>query len=245
MPKPAHILAKPGDIAKIVVTSGDPERTEQIARMLDKPKLVNKNRGFTTYTGSYNGVRLTVAAHGIGGPSASVVYEELKMLGAKVIVRFGTAGGLIDDLAVGEFVVPVGAAYLDGSLRSYVQDGVLPPVPDFVITANIIRACAAARVSFTTGLVFSSDAFYEQDPKFLAGWTKRGVIAVEMECATLFTLAYLRGFRAASLLLLSNSLVRKGEKALATAEKLKPYVERGGILLLEALTNEAVTSLAQ
>jgi len=243
LPKPAHILAKPGDIAKIVVTSGDAERTEQVARMLDDPRLVNTNRGFTTYTGRYNGVEVTVSAHGIGGPSASVVYEELKMLGAEVIVRFGTAGALVQDLGIGQFVVPVGAAYMEGSLKAYVQDGVLPPVPDFQVTGSIIKECRAAGVKFKTGLVFSSDAFYEQDPKYLVQWTKRGIIGVEMECATLFTLAYLRGFRAASLLLMSNSLVRKGEKALATAEKLRPYVEKGGRLLLEALTGEAVTSL--
>ncbi len=159
---PAHILAGPGDIAEIAITSGDPERVEQLSRLLKDAKLVNSNRGFTTYTGYYGKTRLTVAAHGIGGPSASIVFEELHMLGAKTIIRFGTAGALVKGLGTGDFVIATGAAYPRGSLQAYVDDGFLPAVPDIDLTYRLIQACKKAKLRSREGLVFSSDSFYTQ-----------------------------------------------------------------------------------
>jgi len=236
MPVPAHILARPGDIAETVVMSGDPARTEQLSGMLKDAKLVNSNRGFLTYTGTYRKKRITVATHGIGGPSTAIVAEELHMLGAKTIVRFGTAGGLVSGLNTGDFVVPTGAAYSKGSVLAYIDEGFLPAVPDLELTHDIIRSCKKAKLKHRGGLVFSSDAFYTQGMESLELWVSRGVLAVEMECATLFTLGLVRGFKTASLLMLSNSLVKKSESELATAQRLKPFARRGALALFDALS---------
>jgi 5'-methylthioadenosine phosphorylase len=236
MPPPVHILAEPGDIAEIAVTSGDPARIEQLAKMLRDAKLVNSNRGFTTYTGYYGKKRMTLATHGIGGPSTAIVFEELYMLGAKTIIRFGTAGGLISGLEVGDFVIPTGAAHSEGSLRAYVDDGSLPAVPDFGLTNELIQTCRRAHLRHREGLVYSSDSFYSQDLASLERWVKRGVLAVEMECATLFTLGLLRGFKTAALLMLSNSLVNKSESDLAPAQQLRPYAAKGALAIFDAVT---------
>lgn len=236
MPRPAHILAGPGDVAEVAVTSGDPARTEQLSKMLRDVRLVNSNRGFTTYTGYHGQTRITVATHGIGGPSTAIVCEELHMLGAETIVRFGTAGGLVRALGVGDFVVPTGAAYPRGSLQAYVDDGYLPAVPDFSLTGRLIGESRTAKLRFRDGLVFSSDSFYTQDYPALEPWVKRGVLAVEMECATLFTLGLLRGFRTAAMLMVSNSLVVKSQSELRTAENLAASTEKGARALFDALS---------
>jgi 5'-methylthioadenosine phosphorylase len=242
MPRPAHILARAEDIAEIAVTSGDPARVEQLATMLREAKLVNSNRGFTTYTGFYGETRLTLATHGIGGPSTAIVFEELHMLGAKTIIRFGTAGGLVSGLRIGDFVVPTGAAYPEGSLRTYVDDGALPAVPDLELTSSLIQTCRGAGLRFLAGIVYSSDAFYAQDFASLKPWVKRGVVAVEMECATLFTLGLLRGFKTAALLMLSNSLVNEAEGQLAPAQELTPFAMKGGRAIFDALARPASSS---
>jgi 5'-methylthioadenosine phosphorylase len=235
VPTPAHILATPGDIADVAVISGDPARIEQLSKMLRDPKLVNTNRGFTTYTGYYGDKRITLATHGIGGPSTAIVVEELHMLGAKAIVRFGTAGGLVSGLGIGDFVVPTGAAYPQGSLMEYFEDGSLPAVPDFGLAQALIESCNRAGLKHREGLVYSSDAFYSQDFVSLEPWVSRGVIAVEMECATLFTLGLLRSFKTAALLMLSNSLVNQSEADLAQAEKLKPFAAKGAAAIFDAV----------
>ncbi len=239
MPDPVHLRVMPKDVAELVITSGDPARTEQLARMLSESKLVNTNRGLVTYSGYYRKRRVTVSTHGMGGPSASIVFEELLMLGAKVIVRLGTSGGLVDELRVGDFVVPTGAAYAKGSLSSYGQDGELPASPDIDLQKRLVERCASEGVAFKSGLVFSSDAFYAEDRASLDSWIKRGALGVEMECATLFMLGRLRGFRAAALLIVSNSKVRKEDSGPPTAERLSPYVEKGGRIVLDSIVGSA------
>lgn len=88
------LKAKRGDVADIVVVGGDPERVEALAGMLSNPTLINKNRGFLTYTGKFNSKRITVAFHGICQPSIAILLEELVEFGAKSIIRFGTCGAL-------------------------------------------------------------------------------------------------------------------------------------------------------
>ena len=237
MPRPAHILAKPEDIAELAVISGDPARVEQLSKLLSEAKLVNTNRGFTVFTGYYGKTRVTVATHGIGGPSTGIVSEELHILGAKTIVRFGTAGSLVPGLGIGDFVVATGAAYSKGSVLAYVADGYLPAVPDMGLTYALAQACKKGRLKFREGLVYSSDAFYSQSFESLEPWVNGGVLAVEMECATLFTLGLIRGFKTGALLMLSNSLVNKSESQLADAGKLKPFAKKGGLAVFEALSS--------
>jgi 5'-methylthioadenosine phosphorylase len=242
MPLPAHILAGPEEIAEVAVISGDPARIEQLAKMLQNAKLVNSNRGFTTYTGHYGKKRITLATHGIGGPSTAIVVEELSMLGAKTIIRFGTAGGLVTGLGIGDFVIPTGAAYPKGSLLEYVPDGFLPAVPDLNLTHKLAETGRSAGLRVREGLVYSSDAFYTQDHASLEPWVRRGVLAVEMECATLFTLGLLRGLKTAALLMMSNSLVNKSEGDLAPAETLRPFVAKGALAVFETLAGPRAES---
>ena len=237
MPIPVHIRAKRTDIASLVVAVGDPARTEQLAGMLRDARIVNTNRGFSIYTGYYDNKQVTVATHGVGGPSSAIVFEELRMLGARSIVRLGSCGGMVKELSKGDFIVPTGAAHSTGSLGMYIPDGVLPPVPDLNLTTKLIEGCKSEGVKFMTGFVFSSDAFYSEDSTFLKKWVSRGVIGVEMECATLFTLGTLRKFRTASLLIVSDSLVKTAEKEMAMAETLKAQVEKAGKIVLKALTD--------
>jgi len=233
---PAHIRARKGEVAELVVAVGDPARAKQIAKMLRGAKLVNSNRGLLTFTGTFNGRRVTVATHGLGGPSSAIVFEELRMLGARVIVRLGTVGAMVKDLRIGDLIVATGAACPEGSLRTYVPDGELPAVADLGLTSRLAEVCEGEGLRHSVGVVFSSDAFYAEDVAFVERWAARGVLGVEMECATLFTLGLLRGLKTASLLIVSDSLVRKGEGETLPAERLESFVEKAASAVLEALT---------
>ena len=73
--------------------------------------------------------------------------------------------------------------------------------PDPELTAALAGAagCAPARVA-------SCDLFYDERPAEAAVWRARGAVAVEMEAATLFRLAQLRGVHAGCLLAVSDRL---------------------------------------
>ena len=236
MPEPQHIKAKPEDVAERVVVVGDPARAEFLANMLEDVKLVNRNRGFYVYTGKYKEASVSIAVHGVGAASSAIVFEELKMLGAKVIVRLGTCGGLVEKVDVGHAVVATGAGYNPGGTIGQYFGAINPPAaPDPRLTILLEEEARKAGLSVHVGPVFSSDAFYAEDPGFAERMAKLGFIAVEMEAATLFALAQLRGFRAGAILVVSDNLVIPGKERLLGHEELKYYMEKAARAALEAI----------
>ncbi|MEL9939667.1 MAG: purine-nucleoside phosphorylase [Ignisphaera sp.] len=233
---PIHIKARRGDIAERVIIAGDPARVDQVAKMLENPRVVNTNRGFTIYTGSYKGVPISVAVHGVGHPSSMLVVEELAMLGAKVVVRFGTCGAMVKGLRIGDVVIPTAAAYYPGgAFYQYLKENVCTATaPSFEVLKTLVEETQKAGVNYVLGPVVSSDAFYAEDPDFVRKWTSRGVVAVEMECAGLFMLGAMRNLKTGALLMVSDSLVE--ELGFASAEELRDYVDRAAKIVLEALT---------
>ncbi|MET1102229.1 MAG: purine-nucleoside phosphorylase [Pyrodictiaceae archaeon] len=238
--KPQHIRAPIGSIAEDVVVVGDPARARFLAEgLLEDARLVNEKRGFHVYTGFYKGLRVSVAVHGIGAPSAAIVFEELRAYGARRVVRLGTCGGLVEDLDIGDFVVATGALYNPGGTLGQYYQGVCPAAsPDPELTLLVAEE-ASKRGRTRLGLVFSSDAFYAEDPMFAKRVSRLGAVAVEMEAAVLFSLSWMRGYRAAALLIVSDNLVVPGKEELRSHEELEEYVARGGEAVLEALRRMA------
>ena len=231
---PYHILARPEDIAEKVIVVGDPARVEQVSKLLENPKPVNLHRGFPVYTGTYGGVSVSVACHGIGGPSSAIVFEELRMLGAEIMVRLGTAGGLLPEMETGEIIIPDSAACSStyGVLATYAPGVHLPLAPNYEVIEALVQEARSRGLSFRVGAVISNDAFYAESREFAEEWRRRGVIAIEMECAALFGVARIRGFKAGAVLILSNNVVR--ETPIVTAEKLQENVEKAAKIILEA-----------
>ena len=181
----AAIHLKPAaELAERVLLPGDPHRALAVAQaLLDQPKMFNHHRGLWGYTGkARDGELLTIQATGMGGPSAAIVVEELIALGARTFIRIGTCGALTERHAMGQLVAVESALALDGTSRALgAGDRVLP---DEALSA----ALDAERV-----VAASVDLFYaDEEPT--------GADVIEMECATLFRVAELRGVRAAAVL---------------------------------------------
>ncbi|WP_434731167.1 purine-nucleoside phosphorylase [Thermogladius sp. KZ2Tp1] len=235
--RPLHILAKPGEVAERVVTVGDPKRAHLLKDLLSNPRLVNENRGFYVYTGEYSGVPVSIAVHGVGAASAHIVFEELRMLGAKVITRFGTTGALVEQLDVGDVVLAMDASYYSGGIYSQYFPGniSLSATADYELLKHVEERFAKRGVRYYVGSVVSADRFYVDPTEFAREWRSLGAISVEMETAVLYVLSKIRGFKALSVLLVSNSLVK--ETGYPTAEELKKYAVEYGSALLGALAS--------
>lgn len=230
--QPVHIKARPGEVAELCLVMGDPARVLHASSLLEGAKLVNQHRGFLLYTGTYRGVEVSVACHGVGGPSAAIAVEELAMLGARTIIRIGTAGAFLEHIEPGEVVVPNAALYKNSVPSLYLGGQVGPTVPDFELMASLLRGLTSKGLRAHVGPVFSSDAFYLESPGFAREWAARGAIAVEMECATIFAVASMRKLRAAAALLISNNLARQTE--MLDAEQLRPRT----LKVVEAVLDE-------
>lgn len=103
---PLHIASN-ADIAEIVLMPGDPLRAKYIAeKFLKAAKLVTSIRNMYGYTGEYNGKKVTVMAHGMGMPSASIyVFELIHFYHVKKIIRIGTCGAVNPKADVGEIIL--------------------------------------------------------------------------------------------------------------------------------------------
>ena len=70
MPTP-HISAGKGEFAPSILLPGDPLRAKHIAEnFLDQARPVNDVRNMLGFTGSYQGVPISVMGTGMGIPSA-------------------------------------------------------------------------------------------------------------------------------------------------------------------------------
>ncbi len=92
-----HLHAEPGDYAPVVLLPGDPNRATRIAARFDGgvegSRLVTSHRGLLGYTGTVDGVPVSVQTTMMGAPTTSIVVEELLMLGVTTFIRVGTTGG--------------------------------------------------------------------------------------------------------------------------------------------------------
>ena len=107
-------------------------------------RKVNDHRALYGYTGTYQGVPVSVQTTGMGTPSFSIVVEELLRLGATRLIRVGTCGGIGRGIHTGDLVVATAAAPVDGSTRTYLHGDPFAPVADFGLTRALVDAAAAA-----------------------------------------------------------------------------------------------------
>lgn len=194
-----HVQVRPGDVGRYVILPGDPKRCEKIAAFFDNPVLVADSREYVTYTGTLNGVKVSVTSTGIGGPSASIAMEELYRCGADTFIRVGTCGGIDLDVKGGDVVIATGAIRNEGTSREYAPIE-FPAVADLDITNALVKASKKLAVPYHTGVVQCKDAFYGQhEPEAMPvsyellnkweAWKRLGCKASEMESAALFIVA--------------------------------------------------------
>lgn len=230
---PIYVKAEKGSVAEDVIVSGDPERVRQLSSLFEEKKVVSENAGYLVYTGKYKGHSISLASHGIGGPSISIIFEELRQLGAKRIVRFGTTGALKEEMDIGDAVVATGASYSPGGALSEVSGGlVFSPAPDLELTYSLYESLKKNGIKTFVGQVFSKNAFYTLDDA-LDVFKKYNIVSLEMECATLLALSQINGIKAACVLMVSDSVVKKTK--MYTADELKDFALRIGKVIMDVL----------
>ena len=205
-----HINATPADFAPTVLMPGDPLRAKFIAEnFLTDAKLVNNVRGIHGYTGTYEGVPVSVMASGMGMPSIGIYsYELFNFFDVKTIIRVGSAGALDEKIKVRDIVLGMGACTNSNFASQYGLPGTFAPIASY----PVLRTCAdiADEMGLTThmGNLLSSDTFYaDNGAEANAAWAKMGVMAIEMEAAALYMNAARCGKQALAICTVSDHIV--------------------------------------
>lgn len=235
-----HIRCKEGDVGRYVLLPGDPGRAHRIAAQLDSAELIAENREYTVFTGTKDGVRLSVCSTGIGGPSTAIAMEELARVGADTFIRVGSAGARHDSIAIGDAVIVNAAVRAGGTARVYLPD-IYPAVASFDVTCKLVEAAQSLGVRAHVGASLSRDAYYQQDEAF--NDTLRGVkdlLVSEMECDTVYIVGAKRGYRTGAVVGTDSNRYLPVQPTLEEKERLYMQAEQstiaialGAIILLE------------
>lgn len=214
-----------GDVAEYAFLPGDPGRVPKITEGWSDLREVCRVREYVVQTGIVDGVRMTAASTGIGGPSLAILVEELAKLGTHTFIRVGNSGAIADEVQLGDYVISTGAVRDEGTSRTYV--GIeYPAVADYRVVSALVDAARASGARFHTGITASTDGFYSRNKvvgeggrilpmsfrgyeqswmnDVCANWKRARVLNVEMESATLFTMCNLFGLRAGTICTVSD-----------------------------------------
>src|SRR5689334_23729377 len=233
---PIHLRAEQGDYADAVLLPGDPLRAKYIAdTYLDDAKQVNSERGLLGFTGTWEGKPVSVQGTGMGCPGATIVFEELIQLGVKKLLRVGTCGGLQSHHALGDLIVALTAVPADQTAMHLVGGEPHCPTASWELIHGAVHAAKEIGQEMHVGPIVSSDLFYNPDEGQYERWSKRGVLAVEMEAAALFTVGALRGVQAGCLLIVSDIVV-EGEFTRISDDDMRAAVDRMTRVALATVT---------
>jgi purine-nucleoside phosphorylase len=197
-----------------VLLPGDPLRAKHIAeRFLDSARQVTAVRNMLGYTGTFEGMPVSVMGTGMGVPSASIYAAELiTEYGAKRLIRVGSCGGIARNVKMREIIVAIGASTDSAVNRARYRGWDFAATGDFRLAAMAVSAAGAMGIGVHVGNVHTADLFYNPIGDAFDVMERMGILAVEMEAAGLYGVAAERGARALAILTVSDH-IRTGESA--------------------------------
>jgi len=214
----AHINAKQGDFAKVVLMPGDPLRAKWIAEnYLHDYKEVTNVRGILGFTGlTKSGKRISVMASGMGLPSIGIYSHELfAEYGVETIIRVGTCGAYQPEINLFDVLVCTTAS-TDSNWAHQFDVPMFSAGSDFELTLSAYNAIKKAGMPMHCGAILSADVFYDEDQNSWKKWAKLNIMGVEMESYALYTTAQRLKKRALCILTVSDHFIKEGK---ATSEQ--------------------------
>ena len=145
----------------------------------------------------------------IGGPYAVLIAEQLQAAGAKLIIGLTSAGRVSPELPLPCLVVATSAIRDEGTSYHY-----LPPGTEVVCNSRVVplleQELKATGWAIRSGKVWTTDAPYRESKAQLGKWSTAGVLAVEMQAASLFAFGQARQASVASIAMVSNAVDHSG-----------------------------------
>jgi purine-nucleoside phosphorylase len=220
-----HMNAAPGDFAETVLMPGDPLRAQYIAdTYLEGANRVTDVRNMWGFTGEYKGQAVSVMAHGMGIPSASIYCSELMSdYGVKRVVRVGSCGTSHPDVHLRDIVIGMGASTDSNVNRMRFGGYDLAALASFDLVQKAVAAAEQQSVRYHVGNIFSGDLFYTPDPDMFATMAAYNIYGIEMEAAGIYPIAAEHGAEALAICTVSDDIPTG--KALTSDERQTTFDE--------------------
>lgn len=128
-----HLDLTQEELAQTILLVGDPARSARVATFFSTIEVHREHREFISYTGTYNGQRLSVISTGIGCDNIDIVVNEIDALlninfhtrtvaqnkRCARLLRLGTCGALQDDITLHSVLLSHYAVGLDNTIWYY------------------------------------------------------------------------------------------------------------------------------
>jgi AMP nucleosidase len=147
---------------------------------------------------------MTIIKFGMGSAQAATIMDLLSSIEPRACVFLGKCGGL-KTVSVGDLVIPLAGIRGEGTSNDYMPPEV-PALPAFALEKAISSTIVNYHKDYFTGTVYTTNRrVWEHDEAFKSYLRKIRAIAIDMETATLFTVAFHNHIPIGALLLVSDS----------------------------------------
>ena len=148
---------------------------------------------------------LVLKVPGFGAPTAVMTLEELIAFGIKRFVNIGAAGGLQQNMNIGDIVICDRAIRDEGASHHYLPaEKYALPCPE--LTERLCTAFERKGIQYVKGTSWTTDAPYRETIEELRQYRADGVATVEMEASALFAVGAYRGVSVSSIFTISDIL---------------------------------------
>jgi uridine phosphorylase len=215
---------KVGDFVLVTVRDplikydGDPAK--HIASHLDNAELIGESGMFTSFSGTYEGTKITVVSGGSGSSEAELLlYDFMEFSKAHTYLRVGGSGGIGTEVKPGDIVVSSGVVREEGMTRAYI-DRAFPAASHYEVVAAMAEAADALGANYHVGVTLSVDSDFAGvgrpgvggylqpwNIEMLATYNRAGVLNGDRESAAVVTLAALYGFRGGSVCSVADNVL--------------------------------------
>lgn len=222
-----HLGLLPHQIYENVITVGDPDRVDAVAKHLDSSHFMVQNREFKTIGGQIGDKKITIISTGIGTDNVDIVFNELSFLlnfDLKTreknsiqknidIFRIGTSGSVSNEIEMDSMVYSKHAISFDDLFKFYHHnfDTISFDKQHYEVISCSERLEKRFK-TFKPSLTLTAKGFYGPQfrrsaiaPKYsledirTITYQNQPIGNIEMETAGIYGLSHLLGFNAISL----------------------------------------------
>ncbi|MBM7049238.1 nucleoside phosphorylase [Rhizobium lusitanum] len=195
-------------------------RDGDIASFLEDARTVALTGLFSTVTGTYEGVPISVVSGGSGAPEAELALMDLfNYTDASAVLRIGGCGAWSDKVKVGDLVISAGAVRDEGMSKTHVR-AEYPAAADHELVGFLADAARDITAPHHIGITRSGDSEYtgwgrpgpggylqDEHAGIIDYWRRAGILNTDRETSAILTLARLYGHRGGSVCSVGDNVV--------------------------------------
>lgn len=154
-------------------------------------EISNANGRFPIYKLKYEGKEIAFFVSRVGAPACTVAYEEVMAMGLDKLIMCGTCGVLDRNIEDLDIIIPNAAIRDEGTSYHYLKSSRKIEVNE-KYKDEFKKILEEHNYSYVEGKVWTTDAPYRETRDKVLKRKEEGCICVDMECASMFSVAKFR-----------------------------------------------------